>query len=198
MKDVLQPRSSWQPSQAPGVGRSMCTYNSEFIQRPLDALPATRELGQLFAVQSTQGQGHSHGSHSLPLSSDTTTRASYPAPAAAHGAGQSFKPAQEVHIDPTARFMESRSVFQKDFKAYNAQLRSMGRAELAKPPAGSALPLGGCGTGGTFEGRTSYARDYASAHSELGARRRDGRRQAAICEEAIWLASNKVSEARGS
>lgn len=156
MKNVFNPSTEWRPPEAPSIQRASCSYNSSYIQLPLDAAPVNADLQRLFAKNARQGAGNKGN---MPLSSDTTARSSYTVPVCGPSAGRgiSCKPHQEVHVDPSARFTETRSVSQTAFSSFDQKQRV--RVELLRPAASCAMGPGMA----SFEGRTSYDRDYNSS-----------------------------------
>lgn len=164
-KTVHQAVTQYAPSKVGSIPRSMCTYSANYLQLPLDGVKVNRDLAHVFQENSTNGQtGSKNRGQSLPLSSDTTTRQSYGAPevSASSGRGAMIMPTQQIVVDPTSKFMESKTNFQRDFHDFDAAARKRNRSEPAKPIAGSQLPppLGNGGSPQPFEALTSYARDY--------------------------------------
>lgn len=175
-------------------GRTLCTYASEFIQQPLDGVTVNRELGELFHANAVRGSRGGTDGPKLPLSSDTTTRSSYIAPKPKKGKEENFKPDHVVHVDPSSHFLETRSVFQRDFGAFNPEQRRMGRAESVKPNSGrTSLPAIGGGALSSFEGVSSYHRDFASGNA-VEQSRANGRRS----HRRIQLPANLWRQDAGS
>lgn len=161
MKGVLVPPASWTPSQAESKRSMVTSYSSEYVRMPMDALPVTRELSQLYAVQGKEGQGRQKGLP-VPLSSETTSKSTYVMPelTAGSGPGASCKPIQECHVDPSSHLLEVTSVSSRDFKAYDPKMIQLGRAVPAKPSK-PAVQVECC-----FEGRSSYDREF-NYHGKL-------------------------------
>ncbi|CAJ1363727.1 unnamed protein product [Effrenium voratum] len=157
---ILQPPSRYHPSVG-GMQRSMCTYNSTFQQKSLDAYGPTNELRELYKQQS---RGSGSNAPKPPLSSVTTTKSSYPAyveEAAAGAVAEIQRPAQAVHVDPSAKFLERSSVLHRDFRRFDARQMQRCHPEPAAPPhdAKMAPPL--CpDRDSRFQGITQYRRDY--------------------------------------
>jgi len=159
-QSVLQPPQKYEVSRVPGgMNRSLCTYNSEFIRQPLDACGPTNGLREVFKNQASQGSTAGPATPKPPLSSVTTTRTAYSAPKrSASGPVQIFKPKQDVHVNPEAKFMESRSVFHREFRNYNG---SLSRSNRVKPPSEAKMAPPLCPDKHVaFSGSTQYTRDY--------------------------------------
>eukprot|EP00930_Biecheleria_cincta_P088585 TRINITY_DN77840_c0_g1_i1.p1 TRINITY_DN77840_c0_g1~~TRINITY_DN77840_c0_g1_i1.p1 ORF type:complete len:246 (+),score=26.61 TRINITY_DN77840_c0_g1_i1:41-739(+) len=154
---VLQPRQ-YTVSQVPsGMTRSMCTYHSDFVRQPLDACGPTNGLREVFKSQASQGSSAGPNAPKPPLSSVTTARSSYAAPRrSASGPVQSFKPPHDIHVNPEAKFMVSRSCFHREFKNFGSR-----RNASVKPPSDSKMAPPLCPDREVaFSGSTQYSRDY--------------------------------------
>merc|ERR1712232_789694 len=94
------------------------------------------ELGKHYAVNAREGN-----ISSLPGSTgETEARSRYVAPLARTSSNfLNYKPAEEVHADPLAKFMESRSCFHRAFCAYDQDQMRLGRAEPAAPAKNQAV-----------------------------------------------------------
>lgn len=164
MKGVIAaPTQYAPPTQSSSMPRTMCSYSSQYTEMPLDGLKVTRELAIVNAEKSVQGQTGSKNrgkGSSMPLnsSSDTTTRQSYGPPDKSSASKRSglIMPTSFIQVDPNAKFMESKTVFQRDFHDFDAETRRRGRSEPKNPTGGSHLPQGAQ----RFEGDTQYRRDY--------------------------------------
>merc|ERR550534_3631788 len=149
LKSVHGGFQPYQTRRAPGPSRTMCTYTSDYIQQPLDALPMTKEMGDLFAKKSTHG--NTVTSTPLSLSSVTTTRAVY----VKHkkgGQGEICRPEQTRHTDPEAKLLETKTNMNRDFVPYDTFMRNIGRAAIARPGPDGARPVGNAASGGPLIG----------------------------------------------
>jgi hypothetical protein len=142
-------------SQARAPQRSDCTYAHQYHQMPLDSAPVNNQLRELIAVSSRTGSNKVV--EGLSLSSVTTTRACYGSygdkPARIEQA-PIVKPEGYMRINSDARFLESKSVFQRDFR-WQHDLQNINRKENGK----SLDHLGGK-QAGKFEDMTSYRREF--------------------------------------
>mmetsp|Transcript_117883 Transcript_117883/g.263507 ORF Transcript_117883/g.263507 Transcript_117883/m.263507 type:complete len:250 (+) Transcript_117883:92-841(+) len=151
MKDLLSPPTRWEPSSVPGMQRSMCTYGTEYVEKPLGAVAVNREMGQMFAANSNQGSQKKTG---MPLSSVTQVRSTYLPTAAARD--PLFRPEVHLSVDQNARLLESKTVFQRDFQGYDSGMQKMGRGVIVKPGGGAShMPKAS-----VFNGESCYQQEF--------------------------------------
>ncbi|CAL1164994.1 unnamed protein product [Cladocopium goreaui] len=165
-QSIREPPRRFQPSGVDsGMRRSMCTYHSTFTPCSLDAFGPTNELRELYKQQS---RGAGANTPKPPLSSVTTTKSSYPAydPASAASAssvlGQNQRPYEAVHVDPSAKFLETSSVLHRDFRKFDQKQMRRAHMKPAAPPREAKLAPPLCpDKDSRFQGTTQYQRDYS-------------------------------------
>eukprot|EP00747_Dinoflagellata_sp_TGD_P168096 gnl/TRDRNA2_/TRDRNA2_193743_c0_seq1.p1 gnl/TRDRNA2_/TRDRNA2_193743_c0~~gnl/TRDRNA2_/TRDRNA2_193743_c0_seq1.p1 ORF type:complete len:279 (+),score=40.75 gnl/TRDRNA2_/TRDRNA2_193743_c0_seq1:84-839(+) len=156
MKSLNQPLP-YQRSSVGGPQRSSCTYHREFVSKPLDGAPMNKQLGDLFAENSRGGE--SQQISGLSLSSKTTTKESYPSYAGKGDARMpNCKPSIQVHVDPTAKFMESKTTFQAHFPNYTDESKKNCRGEFQEPYSNIASKAEYNG-----EYKTAYKREFSES-----------------------------------
>jgi len=152
---VLHVGGGYMKSEAPVPMRSHCTYSHEYHKMPLDDAPVTRALRTLIASTSRAGSSTNQVVEGLSLSSDTTNKAYYGCygdkPVHAEVA-TIVRPEGYIRINHDARFMESKTVFQRDYPLYSETLQNKGR----QPPQKSADER--YIIKGKFDDMTSYKR----------------------------------------
>jgi len=158
MKSISQPNLKWEASTAPSANRSNTTNAAEYNRKPLDAAPITRELGMLLAGDAYRGQGNSNtrGQH---LSSETTTKSCYLGKQSGGGVVQPFKPETNTQIDPRAKFLESKTAFQRQFQEYDEEAVKRSRGKIVIPANSAGSPSGG-DAAIRAPNYTTYERDY--------------------------------------
>ncbi|CAK9104476.1 unnamed protein product [Durusdinium trenchii] len=161
-QSILQPPTRYQPGVDSGMRRSMCTYHSTFTPCSLDAWGPTNELRELYKQQS---RGAGANAPKPPLSAVTTTKSSYPAyDAQASNAvlSKTQRPHEVVHVDPSAKFLESSSVLHRDFRRFDQKQMRRCHMKPAAPPREAKLAPPLCpDKESRFQGVTQYQRDYA-------------------------------------
>lgn len=124
----------WEPSRAGFASRNDCSYHRDFVELPLDAAPVTRALGQLLGEDAYKGS--SAGSGGMPIQKVTTSKAAFPQYDGSFKQLGSYKPENPMHVNPEAKFYESKSAFQRQFPAYDQEDVKRGRAEMVNPRQG--------------------------------------------------------------
>jgi len=146
-------------NSAPGAKRSECTHAREYKVHPLDDAPVQREMRQLIAQSSRSGSSTNQVVAGLRLSSDTTTKAFYGSygdvPVRVDPA-MFIPPMENIRLNRDAKFMESKTVFQRDFGGCSEEVQRKFRQDAAKSVA-DTTPLK---RGGKFDDMTSYKREF--------------------------------------
>eukprot|EP00427_Karlodinium_veneficum_P022321 CAMPEP_0169121452 /NCGR_PEP_ID=MMETSP1015-20121227/32678_1 /TAXON_ID=342587 /ORGANISM="Karlodinium micrum, Strain CCMP2283" /LENGTH=250 /DNA_ID=CAMNT_0009184561 /DNA_START=86 /DNA_END=838 /DNA_ORIENTATION=- len=153
-RDLTKP-PAWQPSSIPPMTKKdFCEYHKEFIPRSLANAKVDREMAAMFSENFRSGGSASTGQ---PCSSETTFRATYPAPTK-DGRGESFKPDQPIHIDFNSRLLETTSSLKKSYPAHDRRIASRFRGERVEPFSNS-----GVNYGQPFEGKPESRREFSAA-----------------------------------
>lgn len=148
-------------SSLPAPQRSECTYSCEYKILPLDDAPVQKEMRQLIASKSRAGSSTNQVVEGLRLSSDTTTKAfygSYGDKPARVDPAMFVKPDQNIRLSKDAKFMESKTVFQRDFKGHDEEVQRKFRLAASKCGAGDQLDS--LKRRGKFDDMTSYKREF--------------------------------------
>lgn len=153
MKSFNQGRG-YMKNTAPAPQRSMCTYASQYTTLPLDDAPVQKQMAQLIAQSSRQGSNQVV--EGLKIGSDTTAKAFYgqygDKPMKVEPA-VIFKPEGAININRNAQFLESKSVFQRDYRVIDPLVQKKFQNEVAKRHDHIQRYQGG------FNDMTTYRRD---------------------------------------
>lgn len=143
--------------EADAPKRSQCTYAREYHTMPLDAAPVLNELRGIIAQNSRTGSSTNQVVPGLSLSSATSNRAFYGSygdkPVRAETI-PAVLPECGIRINRDAKFMESKTVFQKDYKWHSQGSR------MNIPEPSTRLDSLANKNPGTFNGMTSYKRVF--------------------------------------
>jgi len=158
MKSLHQ-RAAPVQSQAPGAQRAHCTYSMEYQPLSLDGAPVLNELRHIIASNSRKGSEQNQVIEGLPFSSATTNKAFY----GCYGdvpvrqeVATIVKPEPYMRINHQAKFLESKSCFQRDFRSHEDAGTNFNRRVV---PAKSHDHLDNK-TPGKVEDMTSYKRQF--------------------------------------
>lgn len=155
---TLQVGMGYVKSQAPPPMRSHCTYADQYQTLPLDDVSATREMRNIIASTSREGSSTNKVIEGLSLGSDTTCKAFYgqygdirvPVPVA-----QVIRPEGYIRVSNNAKFLESKTVFQRDYPLYSEDRQQKGRPNACDKGHDKMHHLKG-----RFDDNTSYKREF--------------------------------------
>mmetsp|Transcript_69246 Transcript_69246/g.129278 ORF Transcript_69246/g.129278 Transcript_69246/m.129278 type:complete len:235 (+) Transcript_69246:89-793(+) len=156
MKNLLNVNGNTGTGPRPRLAGST-SYSSEYFQKPLDDLDTNRALSRLFAEKAKGPKLISDARP--PLETDTSHKDAFPVrPIDLDAVGKKSPMSLQVHIDPTAKMLESQTVMQRSFPKLAAEDRIRARPERALPPPGEAKL-----TGSNLEAKSMYKREFSAS-----------------------------------
>jgi hypothetical protein len=147
--------AGYHKSNFPGPQRDDCTYSGQFVKLPLDDAAVTKELRKIIASSSREGSSGNKVVEGLSLSSETTNKAAYGQELRPNEPIKITKPEGGIRIRPDAQFLESKSVFQRDFRQYDLELQNKSRREMIRNASSLAVR-----SPNTFQEISSYKRAF--------------------------------------
>jgi len=146
----------FKPSRAPLYQRSMCSYTTQYVPRPLDGVVINRECYHLFK-EKCETPATSSGGNAAKFRSETTTKASYPLynrSESEKAIPPNFKPIQEVHVNSENKLLEKKSAQHREFPCPSVNDTKNARPEAFKPKYKTHRAVG------DMSAVSSYKRDY--------------------------------------
>jgi len=129
-KLINQPNGGgWKPSEVPAVNKSSCTYASQFQELPLDGAQVNRDLGKVFAQNANTGM--QARTNQAKMSDETTNRVNYTKKERGNQLG-ACRPLCHVSTDPTAKFYESKTCFQRNFMPMSDTMLKIAQSDRAR------------------------------------------------------------------
>jgi len=155
---TLQVGMGYVKSQAPPPMRSHCTYADQYQTLPLDDVAVTKEMRNLIASTSREGSSTNKVIEGLKLGSNTTCKAfygEYGDKLYAVPVEQQIRPEGYIRVSNNAKFMESKTVFQRDYPLYSEDRQQKGRPNACEKGHDKMHHLKG-----RFDDNTSYKREF--------------------------------------
>jgi len=152
---AAEKEGGFQPNRAPLYQRSMCSYTTQFVPRPLDGAMINKECYKLFKEKcetpgtSSAGAGKFRG--------ETTSMASYPQYSRTESEKAippNFKPIQEKHVSAENKLLVTKSAQHKQFPCPSVEDTKNARPEAFKPKYKTHKSVG------TMSAVSSYKRDF--------------------------------------
>lgn len=142
-------------SAVPGPQRDECTYFNDYVKRPLDDKPVSTEMRHMFAENSRRSN-QGEAAKGISLSDTTTNKAFYSENATLQPQRvPASKPMQHIRIKADAKFMESKTIMQRDFEKPDEVQARKGRGHLLKPSDARYIMRA------KFEGASAYKREFS-------------------------------------